>query len=174
MWLTLQKRHFACRNFSQTDSLLRVTVGLRPEQNSGVRTMIAGGCGRNERFASLEHSFVSCRSHLQWRTKKAQGTPVPLRAIKTVSCTAIITDKDFLFRDVLLHDAGMAGGIILWTMEEEAGAEHGGTLNARRNVRPKSVRRLMALNDVVLPSLNVASTNPASAMSRTWRSACRP
>jgi hypothetical protein len=57
--------------------------------------------------------------------------------------------------------------------EKRAGAKIGVSLNVRRNVRPKSVRRLMAVNDLSLPSLNVASTKPAPAMSRTCRSACR-
>ena len=57
--------------------------------------------------------------------------------------------------------------------EKRAGAEIGVSLNVRRNVRPKSVRRLMAVNDSSLPLLNVASTKPAPAMRRTCRSACR-
>jgi len=60
----------------------------------------------------MEDSFVSRRSHFQRRTKKTQGAPVSLRAIKTVPCTAIIADKDFLFHAVLLHDA-VIDGIIL-------------------------------------------------------------
>ena len=54
-----------------------------------------------------------------------------------------------------------------------AGGQIGVSLNVRRNVRPKSVRRLMAVNDSSLPLLNIASTKPAPAMSRTCRSACR-
>jgi hypothetical protein len=57
--------------------------------------------------------------------------------------------------------------------EKIAGAQIGVSLNVRRNVRPKSVRRSMAVNDSSLPLLNVASTKPAPAMSRTCRSACR-
>jgi hypothetical protein len=57
--------------------------------------------------------------------------------------------------------------------EEKADAEIGVSLKVRRNVRPKSVRRLMALKDSSLPLPNVASTKPAPAMSRTCRSACR-
>jgi hypothetical protein len=57
--------------------------------------------------------------------------------------------------------------------EKRARGQIGVSLNVRRNVRPKSVRRLMAVNDSSLPLLNVASTKPAPAMSRTCRSACR-
>lgn len=73
----------------------------------------AGGHGQNEWFASRQDSFVSRRSHFQRWTKNAQGAPVPLRAIETVSCAATVTNKHFLLHGVVLHDAAIPGGTVL-------------------------------------------------------------